>query len=97
MRDTINDTERVERAYCNLDKDRCRRLFEYAEKDAFQRGLSEGRKQGMREAVSIMKRHPEGEGEWCDTGEDMEWACRSECVERAVKRIVAALKGLEGK
>ena len=59
-------------------------------------GLAEGEKngiaKGLKKAVEIMKYHPEGEGEWCDTGEDMEWACRSECVERAIKRITAALK-----
>lgn len=56
--------------------------------EEYQRGYADG----LKKAVEIMKYHPEGEGEWCDTGEDMEWACRSECVERAIKRITAALK-----
>lgn len=37
--------------------------------------------------IYIISTHDEGEGEYCDTGEDMEWGCRSECVESAVRRL----------
>jgi len=41
------------------------------------------------EIIKIISTHPEGEGKWCDTGEDMEWGCRSECVSLAIKRLEA--------
>jgi len=34
-------------------------------------------------ASKEMSKHKEGEGRWCDTGEDMDWECRSECLESA--------------
>lgn len=37
--------------------------------------------------IALITTHTEHEGGYCDTGEDMEWACRSECVELAVKRL----------
>ena len=37
--------------------------------------------------IEVIITHHEGEGSYCDTGEDMEWACRSECVELAIKRL----------
>ena len=43
------------------------------------------------EMKKIIETHLWGEGEWCDTGEDMEWACRSKCVELALKRISESL------
>jgi hypothetical protein len=42
-----------------------------------------------------LRTHPVGEGQWCDTGEDMEWSCRSKCVELAEKRILANLEKLK--
>ena len=39
------------------------------------------------EIIDIITTHSEYDGSYCDTGEDMEWACRSECVEMAVKRL----------
>ena len=41
----------------------------------------------LEEIINIISTHVEGEGEFCDTGEDMEWACRSECVDLAIKRL----------
>jgi len=41
--------------------------------------------------IEIISTHTEDEGgDYCDTGEDMEWACRSECVSQAVHRLEAA-------
>jgi hypothetical protein len=55
-------------------------------------------KQGVRDAIQIMSIHPDGEGKWCDTGEDMEWACRDKCVELGVKRVeLLILDYLRGK
>lgn len=39
------------------------------------------------ECIKIISTHPENEGSYCDTGEDMEWACRSKCVYLAIKRL----------
>jgi hypothetical protein len=38
-------------------------------------------------AVELVSNHTEHEGGYCDTGENMEWACRSDCVKLAIKRI----------
>jgi len=40
--------------------------------------------------IRIVETHNEGEGQWCDTGEDMEWSCRSECVKSALARLQAS-------
>lgn len=45
------------------------------------------REDTIKEAISIIRTHPEGEGSWCDTGEDMGWDCRSDCVESALYRL----------
>ena len=44
------------------------------------------------EMIEIAQTHTEKEGGYCDTGEDMEWACRSECVELAIKRLIEIKK-----
>jgi hypothetical protein len=38
----------------------------------------------MKEIVHIIQHHDEDDGDYCDTGADMEWACRSECVDHAI-------------
>ena len=38
-------------------------------------------------ALEIISTHTEHEGGYCDTGEDMRWACRSDCVRLAENRI----------
>jgi len=40
-----------------------------------------------KEFMRLISTHTEHNGAYCDTGEDMEWACRSECIELALKRI----------
>jgi hypothetical protein len=37
--------------------------------------------------IELIYTHSDHEGGYCDTGEDMEWQCRSECVDMAVKRL----------
>lgn len=44
-----------------------------------------------KKCIELMTTHTEHDGGYCDTGEDMEWACRSECVEMAVNRIKNSL------
>lgn len=39
--------------------------------------------------INTITTHTEHDGSYCDTGEDMEWACRSDCVSLAVARIRA--------
>lgn len=46
----------------------------------------EGFKDGIKKAVELFQTHEEGFGGYCDTGEDMEWWCRSQCTEHGVER-----------
>lgn len=41
---------------------------------------------GIKKAVNLFTTHEEGKGEYCDTGRDMEWSCRSDCVELGLER-----------
>lgn len=41
----------------------------------------------IEEAEKAISVHKPGEGQWCDTGEDMDWACRSDCVRIALKAL----------
>ena len=45
--------------------------------------------------ISIMSTHDEGDGQCCDTGEDMEWSCRSECLDMATDRLMTAFRNGE--
>ena len=44
-------------------------------------------KEEIEKVIDIISTHTEREGAYCDTGEDMEWACRSKCIELAIKRL----------
>ena len=61
----------------------------------FLKELEQSCRERENELLKIVKynltTHTEHDGRYCDTGEDMEWACRSECVEMAVKRIREAV------
>lgn len=54
------------------------------------------RQDTLRQVLPVIKTHKEGEGDYCDTGEDMDWACRSNCVELAVERLINKAKELWG-
>jgi len=55
----------------------------------------ETRERTIKECIKIVSTHIEGEElGYCDTGADMEFACRSDCVEMAVNRL-QALKNVE--
>lgn len=41
---------------------------------------------GIKKAMELYQTHEEGFGDYCDTGEDMEWCCRSKCVEHGTER-----------
>lgn len=61
-------------------------------------GLVEERVREERErvkklAMDSFMTHEEGWGSYCDTGADMEWACRSDCTEHGAKRFLTALGG----
>jgi hypothetical protein len=51
------------------------------------RVLDQVRQETLEEVRKIIRTHPEGEGDYCDTGEDMDWVCRSVCVELAIERL----------
>ena len=44
-------------------------------------------KKELEKIINIISTHDEGDGSYCDTGSDMEWRCRSECVEKAIERL----------
>ena len=44
-------------------------------------------KKELIEIIDLISTHTEHEGYYCDTGEDMEWDCRSKCVELAIARL----------
>jgi hypothetical protein len=41
----------------------------------------------LNEVIRLIRTHMEHDGSYCDTGPDMDWRCRSECVEMAVTRV----------
>jgi len=49
----------------------------------------------IEECMKIITTHDEHEGGYCDTGADMEWACRSECTNLALKRLENFRKMIE--
>lgn len=52
--------------------------------------IREAQEETIKEAIKIIGTHAEGEDlGYCDTGADMENACRSECVKMAISRLNA--------
>jgi hypothetical protein len=49
----------------------------------------------LQEVIRLIRTHTEHDGSYCDTGADMEWRCRSECVEMAVKRVEAGWRDVD--
>ncbi len=43
--------------------------------------------QELEKIIELVWTHTEHNGDYCDTGEDMEWACRSSCTKMAVERL----------
>lgn len=41
--------------------------------------------------IELITTHTEHDGSYCDTGEDIDWSCRSECVDMAVARLSALM------
>jgi hypothetical protein len=49
-------------------------------------------------ALSIVEQariHDEGQGGYCDTGEDMQWSCRSECADLLIAKARRLVEGGE--
>lgn len=44
-------------------------------------------KEEYQKVLELVTTHFEHDGSYCDTGEDMDWSCRSKCTELAVKRL----------
>lgn len=44
-------------------------------------------KEEYQKVIELVTTHTEHDGSYCDTGEDMEWSCRSKCTDMAVKRL----------
>ena len=45
------------------------------------------REETIMKCMALVNTHTEHNGNYCDTGEDMGWACRSECVDMAEARL----------
>lgn len=45
------------------------------------------KKEDLDKVIELITTHTEHEGGYCDTGGDMEWGCRSKCMNLAVKRL----------
>lgn len=41
----------------------------------------------LKKVIELVTTHTEHNGDYCDTGEDMSWHCRSACTEMAVERL----------
>tara|TARA_R110000868_G_scaffold197163_1_gene443315 strand:- start:151 stop:345 length:195 start_codon:yes stop_codon:yes gene_type:complete len=41
----------------------------------------------LKKAAKLFQTHEEGFGDYCDTGGDMEWSCRSNCTEHGIDRL----------
>ena len=44
-------------------------------------------KELLEEVIKIISTHDDGDGGYCDTGQDMDWKCRSKCMDFAIKRL----------
>lgn len=63
-------------------------------REALRTAIENAKREGIRDTVACFTTHDEGFGAYCDTGEDMGWSCRSDCVEHGVnraRRLCAAL------
>ena len=58
-----------------------------AVKDFIISALTSYRKELIKKTIYLVSTHTEHDGDYCDTGEDMEWICRSKCVEMAINRL----------
>jgi len=47
-------------------------------------------KELLDKVIGIVSTHEEGDGDYCDTGEDMDWYCRSHCTKKAIERLKTA-------
>lgn len=56
--------------------------------------VEKAKREAVEECIKLAGIHTEHNGNYCDTGEDMDWACRSECVEMAIKRMLEYLSQL---
>ena len=49
--------------------------------------LAAARREAFNKAIDLFGTHEEGFGSYCDTGDDMEWSCRSECTAHGIERV----------
>ena len=52
----------------------------------------QARRDTIKKCMELVSTHTEHNGNYCDTGEDMEWACRSECTDMAISRLAKLLE-----
>ncbi len=47
------------------------------------------------DVLKLLSTHTEHDGSYCDTGDDMDWSCRSGCTRMAETRVKAYFKVLK--
>jgi hypothetical protein len=63
-----------------------------ATKDEINSLITSVKEEEREKLMELISTHTEHDGGYCDTGEDMDWSCRSECVDLAIKRIQSLTK-----
>jgi hypothetical protein len=58
---------------------------------------AEGAILALKHALKTIFVHNEGDGGYCDTGADMDWACRSRCSENAADKLYKLIESYEKK
>lgn len=54
---------------------------------AFRKAMNQYTQEIIGKCQWLNSTHTEKDGSWCDTGADMDWSCRSECVDMANARL----------
>lgn len=49
--------------------------------------MKQARLDAINDCAQLIQVHTEKEGGYCDTGADMDWSCRSDCIDLAVDRL----------
>lgn len=58
--------------------------------------IEQEKRNTIMECMALVNTHTEHNGSYCDTGEDMSWACRSKCVDMAIARLEQYLAERKG-
>lgn len=81
--------EKIFNRFCLNGKITLQHTYDILEilKEEIAKAKQEARDEAIDECRNLIGIHTEKKGEYCDTGEDMDWACRSDCIELAKIRL----------